>query len=404
MATFAYKAIDNNGKQKKGTLESDSARLLRQQLRAMGLTPVEVEPVANKATKAGSNILRSKIKTAELALLTRQLSTLVASSIPLEECLQAVSEQCDNPKIKTMISSVRSGVIEGHTLSDSMRGFPLIFDNLFCSMVAAGEKSGHLDKVLDRLADYAEQRQEMKSKMMQALIYPIVLTLVAISVVAILLTSVVPQVIGQFEHMGADLPTPTKILIAASDALSSYGLYFVMLVIGFIFSFKVWLKKEKNQLRFDRYLLKLPVLGRVANELNTARFARTLSILNSSAVPLLEAMGIAGNVLSNQHIRLKVSEATNLVREGTSLGRSLESTKLFPPMMLHMIASGERSGELGNMLERSADNQDKQFSAQVTVALGIFEPALVVSMAGVVLFIVSAILQPILQLNNMVSG
>lgn len=404
MATFAYKAIDANGKQKKGTLESDSGRQLRQQLRAMGLTPMEVEPVANKTTKSGSNLLRSKIKTAELALITRQLSTLVASSIPLEECLQAVAEQCDNTKIKTMISSVRSGVIEGHTLADSMRGFPLIFDNLFCAMVAAGEKSGHLDKVLDRLADYAEQRQEMKSKMMQAMIYPIVLTLVAISVVAILLTSVVPQVIGQFEHMGADLPTSTKFLIATSDALTSYGLYFVILVISFIFSVKIWLKKEKNQLFFDRYLLNTPVLGRVANELNTARFARTLSILNSSAVPLLEAMGIAGNVLSNQHIRFKVGEATNRVREGTSLGRALESTKLFPPMMLHMIASGEKSGALGNMLERSADNQDKQFSAQVTIALGIFEPALVISMAGVVLFIVVAILQPILQLNNMVSG
>lgn len=404
MATFAYKAIDTNGKQKKGTLESDSARLLRQQLRGMGLTPVEVEPVANKKTKAGSNLLRSKIKTAELALITRQLSTLVASSIPIEECLHAVAEQCDNPKIKTMVSSVRSGVIEGHSLADSMRGFPLIFDNLFCAMVAAGEKSGHLEKVLDRLADYAEQRQEMKSKMMQAMIYPIVLTLVAVSVVAILLTSVVPQVVGQFEHMGTDLPGSTQFLIAASDALSAYGLYFVMLVIGFIFAVKQWLKKEKNQLVFDKHLLNLPVLGRVANELNTARFARTLSILNSSAVPLLEAMGIAGNVLSNQYIRLKVAEATNLVREGTSLGQSLKSTQLFPPMMLHMIASGERSGELGNMLERSADNQDKQFSAQVTVALGIFEPALVVSMAGVVLFIVAAILQPILQLNNMVSG
>lgn len=404
MATFAYKAMDANGKQKKGTLESDSGRQLRQQLRSIGLTPLEVELVANKATKTGSSLLRSKIKTAELALITRQLSTLVASSIPLEECLQAVAEQCDNSKIKTMISSVRSSVVEGYTLADSMRGFPLIFDNLFCAMVAAGEKSGHLDKVLDRLADYAEQRQEMKSKMMQAMIYPMVLTLVAISVVVILLTSVVPQVIGQFEHLGADLPTSTKFLIAISDALSSYGLYVLGFIFVCLFLVKIWLKKEKNQLTFDQYLLRVPVVGRVANELNTARFARTLSILNSSAVPLLEAMGIAGNVLSNQFIRFKVAESTNLVREGTSLGRALASIKLFPPMMLHMITSGEKSGELGNMLERSADNQDKQFSAQVTVALGIFEPALVISMAGVVLFIVMAILQPILQLNNMVSG
>jgi len=404
VATFSYKAIDANGKQKKGTQEADSARLLRQQLRNTGMIPLEVEAVASKRNKAGKGLIQSKIKTADLALITRQLSTLVASSIPIEESLQAVADQCDKPKIKDMISAVRGGVIEGHSLADSMRSYPLIFDNLFCAMVAAGEKSGHLEKVLDRLADYAEQRQEMKSKMMQALIYPIVLTLVAVSVVSILLTSVVPQVVGQFQHMGADLPASTNFLIAASDALSAYGLYFVGFLIIASFVFKSYLKKDKNQLKFDRVLLSFPVAGKVANELNTARFARTLSILNSSAVPLLDAMSIAGDVLSNQYIRLKVAEASERVREGTSLGRALESTKLFPPMMLHMIMSGERSGELGNMLERSADNQDKQFSAQVTLALGIFEPALVISMAGVVLFIVAAILQPILALNNMVSG
>ena len=404
MATFSYKALDAKGKQKKGTQEADSARMLRQQLRNVGMTPLEVESVATKRKKAGAGFIQSKIKTADLALITRQLSTLVASSIPIEESLQAVAEQCDKPKIKDMISSVRGGVIEGHTLADSMRNYPMIFDGLFCAMVAAGEKSGHLEKVLDRLADYAEQRQEMKSKMMQALIYPMVLTLVAISVVAILLTSVVPQVVGQFQHMGAELPGSTTFLIATSDALSAYGLYFVSICIVALLFFKQHLRKAKNQLRFDRFLLRIPVIGKVANELNTARFARTLSILNSSAVPLLDAMSIAGDVLSNQYIRLKVAEAAARVREGTSLGRALASTKLFPPMMLHMITSGEKSGELGNMLERSADNQDKQFSAQVTLALGVFEPALVISMAGVVLFIVTAILQPILALNNMVSG
>jgi general secretion pathway protein F len=404
VATFSYKAIDQRGKLKKGTQEADSARLLRQQLRTTGLTPLEIEVVSSESPKKAGSLFNHKIKTADLALMTRQLSTLVASAIPLEECLYAVAEQCDKPKIKAMIVSVRGGVLEGHSLADSMRAFPLIFDNLFCSMVAAGEKSGHLDQVLDRLADYAEQRQEMKSKMMQALIYPLILTLVAISVVAILLTSVVPQVVGQFEHMSAELPASTRFLIAASDGLNSYGLYVVILLGAALIIIKRLLKKPQNQLLFDQKLLKFPVIGGVANELNTARFARTLSILNSSAVPLLEALSIAGNVLSNQFIRLKVGEATEHVREGTSLGQALDSTKLFPPMMLHMIKSGERSGELGSMLERSADNQDKQFAAQVTIALGIFEPALVVSMAGIVLFIVMAILQPILQLNNMVSG
>jgi general secretion pathway protein F len=404
VATFLYKAIDTRGKQKKGTLEADSARLLRQQLRNTGLIPLEVEAVASKKSQSSRSLLSSKIKTADLALITRQLSTLVASAIPIEESLHAVAEQCDKVKIKSMIIAVRGGVIEGYSLADSMRAFPLIFDELFCAMVAAGEKSGHLDTVLDRLADYTEQRQEMKSKMMQALLYPVVLTLVAISVVAILLTSVVPQVVGQFEHMGAELPGSTRFLIAASDALSAYGLYFVVVVVVFLLACRQILKKPAKQLKFDQKLLKLPIIGRVANELNTARFARTLSILNSSAVPLLEAMSIAGQVLSNLYIRQQVGEATERVREGASLGAALKSTKLFPPMMLHMVASGERSGELGNMLERAADNQDKQFAAQVTLALGLFEPALVISMAGVVLFIVAAILQPILQLNNIVSG
>ena len=227
MATFSYKALDEKGKQKKGTQEADSARMLRNQLRKEGLIPLEVEPVASKRNKPNRTFIQSKIKTSDLALITRQLSTLVGSSIPIEESLQAVAEQCDNPKIKNMISSVRGGVIEGHSLADSMRNYPTIFDHLFCAMVAAGEKSGHLDKVLERLADYVEQRQAMKSKMMQALIYPIVLTIVAISVVAVLLTSVVPQVVGQFENMGGDLPGSTVFLIAASDFLSAYGLYFV---------------------------------------------------------------------------------------------------------------------------------------------------------------------------------
>lgn len=404
MATFFYRAIDSKGKQKKGTLEADSARLLRQELRATGLTPVEVVAVADKSSKRSVGLLKNKIKTADLALITRQLATLVASSIPLEECLYAVAEQCEKTTIKAMITSVRGSVIEGHTLSDSMRAFPLIFDELFCAMVAAGEKSGHLDSVLNRLADYVEQRQEMKSKMLQAMIYPIVLTLVAISVVSILLTTVVPQVVGQFQHMGADLPGSTQVLIVLSDLLSRYGLYFLVFVSVVLVSIKKLLKDKSKQLYFDQNLLKLPVVGRVANELNTARFARTLSILNSSAVPLLDAMSIAGEVLSNLYMRQEVGKAADRVREGTSLGSALKSTNLFPPMMLHMIISGERSGELGNMLERSADNQDKQFSAQVTMALGLFEPAIVISMAAVVLFIVTAILQPILALNNMVSG
>ncbi|RJG51619.1 type II secretion system inner membrane protein GspF [Motilimonas pumila] len=407
MAAYEFKAIDKKGKQTKGIQEADTPRQVRQILRERGLTPIEVSASAEKVKSGGKSrgfSFKQKISTSELALITRQLSTLVASSMPIEESLKAVGEQTDKPKLKSMVLAVRGRVLEGYTLADSMREFPHIFDDLFCAMVAAGEKSGHLEKVLDRLADYTEQQQQMRSKMMQALIYPIMLTLVAVGVVSILLTSVVPQVVGQFEHMGQELPGSTQFLIASSDFLRDFGLFIVIAVIGGIIGLKQYLRSEKNQLKFDRLLLTVPVVGKVSKEQNTARFARTLSILNASAVPLLEGMQISGEVLSNLFAREKVGEATDFVREGTSLGAALTNTKLFPPMMLHMIASGERSGELDAMLERAADNQDKQFEAQVNVALGVFEPALVVTMAGVVLFIVAAILQPMLALNNMVGG
>jgi general secretion pathway protein F len=406
MPAFSYLAMDKKGKKKKGVLEADGPKQARHILREKGLTPLEVEMSAEAERKkaSGSFSFKRGISTSDMALLTRQLSTLIAASLPLEESLKAVAEQSELPRIQNMILAVRSRVVEGHTLAESFAEFPHAFDDLYCAMVASGEKSGHLDKVLNRLADYTEQRQKMKSQLTQAMIYPVMLTLVAIGVVSLLLTSVVPKVVGQFEHMGQELPQITQILIALSDFVSNYGLYLVMMFVLAIIVVKRLLLKPANRLFFDERLLTVPVIGKVSRGINTARFARTLSILNASAVPLLESMSIAGRVLTNMHARRLVEGATSRVREGTSLRASLTETKLFPPMMLHMIASGEQSGELGPMLERAADNQDSQFESQVSIALGIFQPLLVVSMSFVVLFIVMAILQPILSLNQMVAG
>jgi len=406
MPAFSYLAIDQKGKKKKGVVEADGPKQARTLLREKGFTPLEVEMAAEAEKKKASGVFTFKrgISTADMALLTRQLSTLIAASLPLEESLKAVAEQSELPRIQNMILAVRSRVVEGHTLAESFAEFPHAFDDLYCAMVASGEKSGHLDKVLNRLADYTEQRQKMTSQLTQAMIYPVMLTLVAIGVVSLLLTSVVPKVVGQFEHMGQELPQITQILIGLSDFVSNYGLYLVAAIVFMIIIVKRLLLKPANRLMFDERLLKVPVIGKVSRGINTARFARTLSILNASAVPLLESMAIAGQVLTNMHARQLVEVATTRVREGTSLRASLTETKLFPPMMLHMIASGEQSGELGPMLERAADNQDSQFEAQVTMALGIFQPLLVVSMSFVVLFIVMAILQPILSLNQMVAG
>ncbi len=402
MAAFEYHALDSRGKQKTGIIEADSARQARQQLREQGMAPLRVESTAQGELQREKWRFGGGISVSDLALITRQLATLVQAALPIEEALKAISRQCEKPRLRRVMASVRARVVEGFTLADGLREFPLAFDRLYCAMVAAGEKSGHLDKVLNRLADYTEQRRHMKAKLTQAMIYPAMLTLISIGVVTVLLSSVVPKVVEQFVHMGQSLPLSTRILMGASDAVQRYGLPALVLLILLGLGYKRWLQIASNRQRYHALLLRLPVIGRVALGLNTARFARTLSILNSSSVPLLEGIRIAGEVLSNLEVKAAVTMVAERVREGSSLWAALDQSRLFPPMMLHMIASGEQSGELDQMLERAADNQDREFESQVNLALGIFEPALIVVMAGIVLFIVISIMQPMLALNNMV--
>jgi len=406
MAAFDYQAVDSKGKTKKGVIEGDTPRHVRSLLRDQGLMPTEVSASlqrTNKSSKKGKSTTK-KVSASELALITRQLATLVESGLPLEESLVAVAEQCEKNTLKSMIMAIRTKVTEGYGLAESMSEFPNIFNHLFRAMVAAGEKSGHLDKVLNRLADYTEKRQQLRSQMIQALVYPVIMTVVAVGVISILLTAVVPKIVGQFEHMGANLPGTTQFLISSSEFLQSYGLFIVILIVATVIGFTRLMQKPAFRFKTHERIMQMPVIGKVSKGVNTARFARTLSILTASAVPLLESMTIAGEVLDNLYIKKKVKEAADKVREGTSLRLSLEQTKLFPPMMLHMIASGEKSGQLEHMLGRAADNQDREFEALVSISLKAFEPALMVTMAGIVLFIVMAILQPILQLNTLIGS
>lgn len=406
MAAFDYQAVDQKGKNKTGVIEGDTPRQARSLLREQGLLPTQITASLQKSKQniSTSGGRGAKISAAELALITRQLATLVESGLPLEESLLAVAEQCEKNTMKSMVMAVRTKVTEGYGLAESMAEFGQVFNHLYRSMVAAGEKSGHLDKVLNRLADYTEQRQQMRSQLMQALIYPVIMTIVAVGVIAILLTAVVPKIVGQFEHMGESLPGATQFLIASSDFLRDYGLFVLLFIAGAMLIFSKLLQRPAFKLAFHQRLIGMPAIGKVVKGLNTARFARTLSILTASAVPLLESMRIAGEVLDNLYIKQRVKESTDKVREGTSLRVSLEQTKIFPPMMLHMIASGEKSGQLEHMLGRAADNQDRDFAALMNISIKVFEPALMVVMAGVVLFIVTAILQPILQLNTMIAG
>ncbi len=405
MAAFEYKALNTKGRQKKGIIEGDNARQVRQRLKEQGLVPVEVIETKSKNTaKTASFSFKRGISTNDLALLTRQLSTLVQASMPLEECIKAVAEQSEKQRITNMLMGVRSRVVEGYTLADSLADYPHVFDELFCSMVAAGERSGHLDGILERLADYTENRQQMRSKLQQAMIYPIVLTVFAVAVIAFLLASVVPQIVEQFVQMGQQLPAPTQLLLNASDFVKNWGLYLILGFCVVYLLFKVIISKPAARLAWDKKILHFPLIGKVTKSINTSRFARTLSICTSSAIPLLDGMKVATDVMTNSYIKAQVLEASDKVREGGSLRRSLDQTKLFPPMMLHMIASGEQSGELEQMLSRAADNQDRDFEAVVSIALGLFTPALIAVMAGIVLFIVMATLMPILEMNNLMSG
>lgn len=406
MPAYSYEALDKQGAKKTGVLEADTERQIRAQLREQGLFPLSVEAASaeEKGTARKSSLFQRKIKTHDLALITRQLATLVEAALPIEQALLAVAEQTDKPRLQKMLMSVRSRVVEGYSLADGMRDFPGVFDDLFCAMVGAGEKSGHLDEVLNRLADYTEQRQAMNSQITQAAVYPIVLSIVAFGVVAFLLAVVVPQIVEQFDDLGQELPMVTQILIVISGALRDYGLYLLLAIIIAVFATKRLLQIEKYRYKLHKRLLYLPFVGNLVRTVNTSRFARTLSILSASAVPLLEGLKISGSVLGNLRMREVVEIAADRVREGTSLRASLADSKLFPPMMLHMIASGEKSGELEQMLRRCADNQDNEFAAVVNISLKVFEPLLIVTMAFVVLFIVLAVMLPILALNTIAGG
>ncbi|NUY57078.1 type II secretion system inner membrane protein GspF [Salinivibrio sp. EAGSL] len=409
MGAFDYQALDARGRKRKGVIEADTARQARQQLRDKGFTPLDVNATrrqrANQKASASQPLFSQRnrgIRTQELSLITRQLATLIDASMPLEECLKAVAEQAEKPRIGSMMTSVRARVMEGYTLADALADYPQVFNELYRAMIAAGEKAGYLSTVLSRLADYVENRQRIQSTLLQAMLYPAILTFFSVVIVAFLLATVVPDIVGQFVQTGQALPASTQFLLNASDFITDWGGWVVSALILIGVSIRALLKDTQRRLVWDKKILSLPVIGRVARGLNTSRFARTLAICTASAIPLLDGMKVAAQVMSNQYVRMRVLEAADKVREGASLRVALDQSRLFPPMMLHMIASGERSGDLEPMLSRAADNQDKDFEAQVNVALGIFGPLMIVLMAGLVLFIVVATLMPIIAMNDMV--
>jgi general secretion pathway protein F len=406
MGAFEYVAVDAAGRERKGVIEGDTARHVRQLLRDQSLLPVAVNEIVEQQSSGARRHLGFRfqrgLSAADLALVTRQLATLVKSGLPLEEALLACSQQTDKPRVRSVILGVRAKVMEGHTLADGLADFPGSFPEIYRATVAASEQSGHLDAVLERLADYTDNRQQLRSRTLSAMLYPVLLFTVCVAIVFFLLVSVVPKVVEVFRTSDAELPILTQLLIAGSDFMRQYGVWLVIGLGVAIFLFTRWLRVESNRRRWHQFLLRVPLVGKVVRGSNTARFARTFSTLTASTVPVLEALRISSEVVSNLPMKAAVEDAAIRVREGAPIGRSLGTAHVFPPMMIHLISSGETSGELDTMLERAAIHQERELDSILQAVVGLLGPLMILVMGGLVLVIVLAMLLPIFELNQLV--
>jgi general secretion pathway protein F len=404
MPAYRFAALDAQGRTRKGSLEGDTPRQVRQVLRERGLTPLEVAEITGRSKEQRNRRLgwSQRISATELALVTRQLATLVNSGLPLEQALGAVAHQAERARLSSLLLAVRSKVLEGYALATALGEFPRVFPELYRATVAAGEQSGHLDVVFERLADYTEARQQLRQKIGLALFYPALLTTVALLIVTGLLTYVVPQVVQVFASLGQQLPLLTRVLIALSAFLQQHGWLLLSGLLVLLIGLGYSLRRPDIRRRADRLLLRVPLLSRLIRGINAARYARTFSILMASGVPVLEALRISAQVISNLPMREAVQQAALKVREGSSLHAAISASGYFPAMTVQLIASGEASGRLEAMLERAAGQQERETETLIAALLGIFEPVLILLMGGVVLIIVLAILLPIFDLNQLV--
>ncbi|MGK0500140.1 MAG: general secretion pathway protein F [Oceanicoccus sp.] len=411
MSAFSYKALDDKGKMVKGVIEGDSERQVRGQLRSRQLKPVAVVESREKSQRAGSNkntttfkgFLKPRISQSDLALITRQMSTLVQSNMPLDEALTATAQQARKPRIKSLMLQVRARVLEGHSLAYALGDFPLVFNEMYCAMVKAGEHAGFLGTVLEQLADYTESSQYTQQKLKGAMIYPIILMLLTVAVIGILMVFVVPDLVGMFNHTNQKLPALTLFVIATSEFFTAKWWLIIVILMLLPVIGQQFLKSPARRRLWHGFLLRVPFIAGVVTAMDTARFASTLSILTSSGVPLLDGLRIAGQVLSNLKLRAASKEVAISVQEGGSLHRALEQAGVFPPMMVHMVASGEASGELETMLSRSATNQQRELEMTLGSLMAVFEPLMIIVMAVIVCTIVFAILLPIVEMNNLIT-
>jgi general secretion pathway protein F len=406
MAVYAYKGVDARGKSVKGVRDADSPKSLRNVLKRDGILPTEILEQSEAARKAARDIdfgrLFRRISPMDVGIATRQLSVLLRSGVPLVEALSALIEQLDHPELKTAFTDTRNQVNEGATLADALKAHPKIFPSLYVNMVAAGEASGTLEEVLARLAEFLDDQTRLQSKVRAALAYPAVMAVVVVAILFLMMSVVVPKVTAIFDNFNQTLPWYTRLLIFVSDVFSNYWWLIAVLVGIGIYTFRRWLATDEGRKKWDLFILDIPLLGPLLTMVAVARFARTLATLLASGVPVLTAMDITKNVLGNTELMRVVEDARGSVREGEGIAKPLKQGGRFPPIVTHMIAVGERSGQLEEMLLHVADAYDQQIEVRIGALTSVLEPLLIVVMGTIVGGIAFAILMPLLQLNEMI--
>jgi general secretion pathway protein F len=406
VAVYEYRGLDQAGRGIKGIIDADSPRLARVKLRRSGIFPTEIltdrftkKPVS-EALSIGA--LFGRIKIQDISIMTRQMATLVGAGLPIVEALTALIDQTENVRLTKVITQVRESVNEGSSLADAMSRFPKVFSDLYANMIRAGESSGALDIVLKRLADFMENQVMLRNKVLSTLSYPIILVLVGIGILSFLLISVVPKVIRIFDELEQALPIPTVILIAVSDFLRDYWWVFAVVIVGGMLALRQYAATEKGHQMYDRMVLKLPLTGRLLRIIVTTRFARTLAILLNSGIPLLESMDIAKAVVNNTIISGAIESAKDGIREGESIAEPLRRSKVFPSMVNHMIAVGEKTGELEQMLFKISEAYENEVEMTISRMTSLLGPIVILLLGGIVLFIVLAILLPMFEMNQIV--
>ena len=402
MPGFRYQAFNVEGKLHKGVLEADSARQARSWLRDQGLTPYRVEVIAANDPAGGSRFRAVSLSATELTQLTRALASLLEASLTVEQAFNALIEQAENERMRQVLAALRGEVLAGNTIAKALAEFPNVFPELYRTLVAAGETSGQLPRVLSRLADYLEERQQLRGRLALALIYPGIVFVVALGVVGALLVYVVPQVVQVFQHAHQQLPILTRVLIAFSAFLQATWVAWIALAAIVAVGIHLALKRPRARSAIHRFLWRTPAIGKLLRNLDAARLAATLSILVGSRVPILQALEAGTGVMTLTPMREALSSAARGVREGMTLSRALGATASFPPVMVHLIASGEASGRLDEALERAARQQQNDIATRLAAFAAFFEPVMILLMGGLVLFIVMSILLPIFQLNQLI--